>query len=106
MVPSSDETLRIDGPATITTDSAVLGLWSDELRTPKVAVIVDVNAAFLHCAKAFRRSSLWDSSTWPAVSETDAPKMFNATAGTSTDPAEMRHFLEADYETSLEAERP
>ena len=26
---------------------------------------VDLDEAFLHCAKAFIRSTLWDSSTWP-----------------------------------------
>ncbi len=106
MVPGSDETLRIDGKATITTEPEILGLWDDELRTPKVAVVLDIDAAFLHCAKAFRRSSLWDSSSWPEADELEAPRVFNATAGTSMDPAEMRHFLEADYEASLEGEQP
>ncbi|MDH3294159.1 MAG: substrate-binding domain-containing protein [Acidimicrobiia bacterium] len=106
LVPGSDETLRIDGPATITTDPAILGLWSDQLRTPKVAVVVEIEATFLHCAKAFRRSSLWDSTTWPEVEATEAPRMFNAVAGTTMDPAEMRDYLEADYAESLENERP
>ena len=56
MVPGSDETLRIDGPARLTTDPEILGLWDDELRTPKLAVVVEVTSAFLHCAKAYRRS--------------------------------------------------
>jgi PPOX class probable FMN-dependent enzyme len=102
LVPGSDETLRIDGRAAITVDPEVLGLWSSELRTPKVAVVVQIEAAFLHCAKAFRRSSLWDASTWPEVDGDDAPRVFNAVAGTDMDPGEMRQYLEADYQASLD----
>jgi hypothetical protein len=31
-----------------------------------IAIGVEVEECFLHCAKAFRRSSLWDATTWPA----------------------------------------
>ncbi len=48
MVPGSDETLRIDGPARLTTDPEILELWSDELRTPKVAVVIEVGSVFMH----------------------------------------------------------
>lgn len=105
MVPGSDETLRIDGPARITTDPELLALWDEELRRPKVAVVIDVEAAFLHCAKAFRRGGVWQSDEWETIDDTVAPKVFNDTAGTSTDPSEMRQFLEADYKESLAAEK-
>lgn len=105
MVPGSDETLRIDGPARITTDPGVLGLWDDELRTPKVAVVVEVEAAFLHCAKAYRRSGLWQPETWQPVADTVAPEMYNQSTGADIDPAEMRTMLEADYDASLAAEK-
>jgi len=29
-------------------------------RVPKLAIVVRVREVFLHCAKAFRRSRLWD----------------------------------------------
>lgn len=106
MVPGSDETLRVDGPATLTTDPAVLDLWADELRRPKLAVVVEVEAVFMHCAKAFRRSSLWDPETWPDTDPTDAPKVFNAvTRGDTMEPTAMRELLEADYEATLAGER-
>ncbi len=105
MVPGYDETLRIDGRASITTDPEILSLWSDELRTPKAAVVIEVASAFLHCAKAFRRGSLWQPESWPEMADTAGPEMFNATAGTDMDPTEMRVLLEADYESSLAAER-
>ncbi len=106
MIPGSDETLRIDGAARITTDPDFLALWDNELRRPKVAVVIEVEAAFLHCAKAFRRGAVWQPNEWTAVDDTVGPKVFNDTAGSDTDPAEMRQFLEADYEQSLESEKP
>lgn len=105
MVPGSDETLRIDGPARLTTDPDILGLWSDELRTPKVAVVVDIDSVFMHCAKAFRRGGVWHPETWPSMTDTAACQMFNDITGADTAPAEMRQYLEASYRQDLEGER-
>ncbi len=105
MVPGSDETLRIDGPARLTTDPEILELWSDELRTPKVAVVIQVGSVFMHCAKAFRRGGVWDPDSWSDLSDTAACEMFNDISGADMPPAEMRKFLEADYAASLAEER-
>jgi uncharacterized protein len=71
LIPGSGETLRIDGAAIVTTDPAVLDLWTDELRRPKCAVVIDVDAAFIHCAKAFLRGGIWDPASWERFG--DAP---------------------------------
>ena len=105
MVTGSDETMRIDGTAKLTTDPEVLGLWSDELRTPKLAILIDIDDVFLHCAKAFRRGGVWNPETWPNIGDTAATKMFNAIAGSDIDPSDMRLFLEHDYKASLDAEK-
>jgi hypothetical protein len=36
-------------------------------KQPKVAIGVEVEECFLHCAKAFTRSGLWDRERWPDV---------------------------------------
>ncbi len=105
MVPGSDETLRIDGRARLTTDPELLGLWDDELRTPKVAVVIDIDAVFMHCAKAFRRGGVWHPETWPDLTDTAACEMFNDISGSDMAPAEMRRSLEVNYAEDLEAER-
>lgn len=105
MVTGSDETLRVDGPARLTTDPEILGLWSDELRTPKVAVVIDIDAVFMHCAKAFRRGGVWQPETWPSMTDTAACEMFNDIAGLDMPPAEMRTYLEESYAADLEGER-
>jgi hypothetical protein len=64
VVPGQSETLRLDGPAHLTTDDDVLDLFVEELRRPALAVVVEVETVFTHCAKAFRRSRLWDPASW------------------------------------------
>jgi PPOX class probable FMN-dependent enzyme len=60
MVPGFDETLRVNGQASLVTEPELLSSLSVGGRAPKLAIVVTVEEAFLHCAKAFRRSRLWD----------------------------------------------
>ena len=62
LVPGMNETLRINGTARITDDARVLAPSAVNDRAPKVGLIVTVEEAFLHCAKALTRSALWDAS--------------------------------------------
>jgi len=59
-IPGFDDTLRINGRATIVRDEAVLARAEVGGKRPKVAIRVEVDEAFLHCAKALKRSRLWD----------------------------------------------
>lgn len=60
MVPGFNETLRVNGHATLVTEPGLLSSLSIEGRAPRLAIVVSVTEVFLHCAKAFRRSQLWD----------------------------------------------
>jgi PPOX class probable FMN-dependent enzyme len=63
-VPGVGETLRINGRAVITTDPDVLAETAIDGVTPKVAVVVEVDECYIHCAKALRRSGVWDPASW------------------------------------------
>jgi hypothetical protein len=67
LVPGRDETLRVNGRACITTDPALLEPMAMQGVTPKLAIGVEVEQAFFHCVKSFRRSGLWTPETWPAA---------------------------------------
>ena len=60
LIPGMDETLRVNGTACLSDDAADLALCTTEVRTPKLVIKVNVAQAYLHCAKAFMRSKLWD----------------------------------------------
>ena len=61
LIPGFDETLRVNGQACLSGDEADLALCRDERRLPRLAIRVTVHEAYLHCAKAFMRSRLWDT---------------------------------------------
>ncbi len=60
MVPGMNETLRVNGRARVTTDPTLLAPLAVNGRAPVAGLIVEVEEAFLHCAKALVRSKLWD----------------------------------------------
>ncbi len=59
LVPGMDETLRINGLARITTKPEILALWNVNAKSPKSALVIAIDEAFLHCGKALIRSRLW-----------------------------------------------
>ena len=61
LIPGMDETLRVNGTASLSVAPADLDLCTTEVRAPKLVIKVVVSQAYLHCAKAFMRSKLWDS---------------------------------------------
>ncbi len=62
LVPGVEETLRVNGHACIVEDAELLARMTVGGKAPRLAIAVEVREAFLHCAKAFRRSRLWDAS--------------------------------------------
>jgi PPOX class probable FMN-dependent enzyme len=65
LVPGREETLRVNGRAWITRDPRLLALSVVEEKTPLLAIGVEVQECFLHCAKAFRRARFWTPEAWP-----------------------------------------
>ena len=65
VVPGADETLRVNGHVCITKDAAILDACAVKDRRPRTAIGVTVTQQYMHCAKAFRRSELWDPQSWP-----------------------------------------
>jgi PPOX class probable FMN-dependent enzyme len=59
MIPGVDETLRVNGRALLSTDPSLIVQAGEDRRRPVVVIQVQVEQAYLHCAKAFMRSRLW-----------------------------------------------
>ncbi|MEN8196823.1 MAG: pyridoxamine 5'-phosphate oxidase family protein [Pseudomonadota bacterium] len=62
-VPGVEETLRLNGRATIVRDAALLADMAVNGKAPKLAIRVAIDEVFFHCAKALKRSRLWDPET-------------------------------------------
>lgn len=60
LIPGIDETLRINGSASLTTSEEILATFTSDSKPPISCIIVSIEEVFLHCAKAFMRSELWN----------------------------------------------
>lgn len=65
VVPGQEETLRVNGGACLVRDPDLLARMTVGGKTPILALAVSVEETFFHCAKAFKRSRLWQPETWP-----------------------------------------
>jgi PPOX class probable FMN-dependent enzyme len=65
LVPGVRETLRVQGRASIVRDEALRESMAMNGKVPQLALVVDVEEAFMHCAKCVVRSQLWQTEAWP-----------------------------------------
>jgi len=63
MIPGANETLRLNGRATLTTDPKRLEPLAVNGRVPRSGLVVEVEEVFLQCTKALVRSRLWADET-------------------------------------------
>lgn len=60
LIPGVDETLRVNGTAEIHVDGELRARFAVGGKVPTSVLKITVREAYLHCAKAFMRSKLWD----------------------------------------------
>ena len=64
LVPGRAETLRINGRARLLRDAPFFDDMIVKGHRPRLALVIEIETIFFHCAKAFMRSSLWQPGTW------------------------------------------
>ncbi len=100
-VPGIEETLRVNGRAQVTTDATLLAGSEVLGKVPRAGLLITVEQAFFHCAKALKRSHLWDASrhverrSFPSLGQIIAEQ----TARCTTEEAEAR--IEDGYKNRL-----
>lgn len=63
-IPGRGDTLRINGRARLVSQAPFFDAMVVKGHRPVLAVVVEIDELFHHCAKAFLRSGLWDPQTW------------------------------------------
>jgi PPOX class probable FMN-dependent enzyme len=102
MIPGTNETLRVNGTAELTSDPTVCERLTARGAAAKLAIRVHIEQCFFHCAKAFLRSQLWKPETWTPHKIVSFGKQFAAKAGASDDVAEqIDEAIERDYRENL-----
>lgn len=100
-IPGFDETLRVNGVATISVAEDDLLRFPGGKSKVKSVIVVEVSCAYIHCAKAFMRSRIWDSnsvvarSVFPTISE-----VINVHSGIHAEP-ESKEAMEKRYLVDL-----
>jgi PPOX class probable FMN-dependent enzyme len=61
LVPGVDETLRIKGKATISTNPELIERCTMEGKPPTTVLVVSISTVFFQCARALVRSRLWSA---------------------------------------------
>lgn len=106
IIPGFDETFRVNGTAHLTRDPAILAQMAINDRVPTLAIIVEIETLFIHCAKAFRRAKLWEPATYQDRKEMPSlvQIVLEQTTGAPSDKAEIDALdagLEEAYKTTM-----
>jgi uncharacterized protein len=102
LIPGLEETLRVNGRACLTRDEALLERLAGEAKPPKIAIGVEVEEAFLHCAKAFKRSALWRPGEWPDTEGLASPaQIWRDHMALDMTTQDVQEFVDDDYSNNL-----
>ena len=101
LVPGRGDTLRVNGRARLVSDAP----WFDEMQVeghrPVLALVVDVEEVFFHCAKAFMRSKLWHPATWDPMAVGSRPEIAKALERPEDSVEELERYYGEQYSTGL-----
>ena len=103
LVPGVEETLRVNGRATIVRDEELLETAIVNGKRPHLAIVVEVQEAFIHCAKALKRSHLWDHDSQVERGELPsmAQMMMDQASPSDCTIDELEERIEESYKTRL-----
>jgi PPOX class probable FMN-dependent enzyme len=101
LVPGRGDTLRVNGRARLVSDAP----WFDDMvvkgHRPVLALVVEVEEVFFHCAKAFMRSALWHPSTWDPMAVGSRPEIAKELERPEESVEELERYYGAQYSTGL-----
>ncbi|MFG1797437.1 pyridoxamine 5'-phosphate oxidase family protein [Nocardia sp. NPDC049149] len=103
VIPGRSQTLRINGRARLVRDAPYFDDMVVRGHRPILAVEVDIDQIFFHCAKAFLRSHLWQPDEWPADNLPTWARLVKEVQADTTETLEEleRHYAPANYNAKL-----
>jgi PPOX class probable FMN-dependent enzyme len=100
LIPGVNETLRLHGTATISTDPELRARCVAQGKTPATVLIIEIREIFMQCAKALMRSALWGGVPRPAAVPTMG-QLIAAHKKGGLDPAEYDQAAPARLKANL-----
>lgn len=101
LIPGRGDTLRMNGRATIVREADYFDRLVVKGHRPALALQVEVEEIFFHCAKAFMRSGLWKPDTWNPTVVPPHPQLVKAVQDTPETLEELVAHYGPSYEKKL-----
>jgi len=101
LVPGRSDTFRVQGRVRLVRDAALLDRMVVQGSRPLLAMVVEIDTVFYHCAKAFLRSALWDPATWDTEALPSRARIAKAQEGRDESLAELERYYGEPYLAGL-----
>ena len=100
-IPGIDEVVRVNGKATLQTDTDLLKHFDNLNNKPKLVIKVIVEAAYIHCPKALMRSKFWSKANQQNMDAMPTIGQIISDQTKSTAPVESREEMLKRYTPEL-----
>ena len=101
LIPGRGDTLRVNGRARLVTNADFFDAMVVKGHRPVLAVVVDVEEVFFHCAKAFMRSRLWHPATWDPMAVGSRAQIAKALERPEDSVEELERYYGEQFSTGL-----
>ena len=101
VVPGRGDTLRINGSARLIREAPFFDDMIVKGHRPTLALLVEIEQVFFHCAKAFMRSQLWHPETWNPTMLPSVACIAKSIQDTEETLEELEHYYGPDYAKRL-----
>ncbi|SFR98101.1 pyridoxamine 5'-phosphate oxidase family protein [Yoonia litorea] len=64
-IPGSNNVVRVNGHAVLSTDPELIGRFNDRGRVPRSVAVITIKEIYTQCARAMMRANLWGGDTAP-----------------------------------------
>ncbi len=105
LVPGRTDTLRINGRARIVKGGPFFEDLIVKGHRPQLAMLVDIDEIFYHCAKSFMRCRLWDPSTWRPDAVPSRAEIVKTLEAPDETLEQLQNYYGAEYATKLYRDR-
>ena len=102
LIPGRGDTLRINGTARVVADADYFDTMMVQGKRPILALEIDVEEVFFHCAKAFLRSDAWQPDTWNPTAVPSVAQIAKAMTRIDESEEELnKYYSEDNYRKAL-----
>lgn len=100
--PRTGETLRVSGRASLFDDAELLEKLGSTGKPALLAIRIEVQRSYFHCARSVLRSKLWDPAAWPEAARVSFGKIIAPRVGGDKQMADqIDQRVEGAYTTNL-----